>query len=637
MFANILSGVILEAKFDELFWNISKGLMNIVNAIEKAFRFVIGQGTLVDPSAGESVSSNDLLSNTFKQLFGAEGSLNKVYLYMVILCMLLMVVFTIIGVIKAQFTKDSVESMRKLAGKGFWSLFKMLLVPIFFFISLLLVGAIFDFLISLMQNNSSESLAAVLCRCFSTNPNIEWNSSYEVIKKFLAEDQFDFLLCILTSACLIVTLVTATLAVTKRFIKIFFYYITAPIVLSKSMLDEGKSWDLWKDNYLAQLLGAGGVIICMYLFVRIVPIVAHSIDVSITDDVVLRSILKIVFILGMSTVPAGATALMAQLISQGSGQNESNDLMHTQQMMGNGMRLAGLAAGKALAGGLTAMSGGAGGLAGVASKAIGIGGPGGAMGTAIGAAGTMNTMGAAVGGGASAGSAAMSLGQRIKNSELARATKVNQAAHQGGANWAIMRGGMLGAVGYAAARGVSLLGTTGKTLAKKAARGIGKIPNNKGISLADRREATKELKTARREAKHSQGRAVRGLAKENNIKPNRILTPEQRMDADAIVKNIDLLKKDGKEGSPIGSEKYFNKQFGIIEKAEEKIDKRLKDNKYPPEAAERFKQQMLGEKVSKIEREFKNSALSKNSSFQERMKNAKNYVSQKDASEGVEK
>ena len=95
-----------------------------------------------------------------------------------------------------------------------------------------------------------------------------------------------------------------------------------------------------------------------------VPIATSVVNSTFRDNGqnTIAAILKIVLILGMSTVPAGATAFIAQMVSQGAGQNESNDLMHAQQMLGNGMRLAGLAAGKALSGGLAALAGGGGGI-----------------------------------------------------------------------------------------------------------------------------------------------------------------------------------------------------------------------------------------------------------------------------------
>lgn len=361
---NLLAGIsaTVEAKFDELWWGICKGLMNIINLLEQAFTFVVGGSYVSDDGATSMSGTDNLLSQTFVRLFGKDGSMSKVYWSMVIICMCLMIIFVIIGAVRAQFQKDGPESLGKMVGKGFWSILKMLFVPVFFFISLAVVGFIFDQLLTLMAGNSSSSLVKTLCNCFSKDPKIEWNSDYSAISKSLEDGNFDFLLCILTGCCLIVTLATATLAVTKRFVKIFFYYVTAPMALSKSILDEGKSWELWKDNLLAQLLGAGGVIISMYIFVQVVPMVSKAIDDTNFDNnnVALKAILKIVFILGMSTVPAGSTALMAQLVSQGAGQNESNDLSHTQQMLGNGMKLAGAVAGKALAGSLTSLASGGG-------------------------------------------------------------------------------------------------------------------------------------------------------------------------------------------------------------------------------------------------------------------------------------
>ena len=376
-----------EATFDRMWWAICRSLMNIINLLEKAFKFVVGAQEVVGADSEVlSAESGDTLSYMFTRIFGSTGPFKSLYWQMVVLFVSLMVIFVIIGVIRAQFTKEPMESMKKMVGTSFWSMFKMVLVPIFFFLALLLTAQIFNFLLKAMDISSENSIAETLCDCFcegdAAKRDISFNSSYNAISEdYLSKEKFDFTLCILTSACLIVTIATAVIAVTKRFIKIFMYYITAPMVLSKSMLDDGKSWELWKDNLLAQLLGAGGVIIAMYLFIQIVPEVVDLIDRTFANKPAaeqgVAAILKIVFILGMSTVPASATAFVAQLVTQGAGQNESNDLMHAQQMLGNGMRLAGLAAGKALSGGLSALAGGGGGVS--AAMRGGAGGAGAAL------------------------------------------------------------------------------------------------------------------------------------------------------------------------------------------------------------------------------------------------------------------
>ena len=376
-----------EATFDRMWWAICRSLMNIIDLLEKAFKFVVGAQEVVGADSEVlSAGSGDTLSYMFTRIFGSTGPFKNLYWQMVVLFVSLMVIFVIIGVIRAQFTKEPMESMKKMVGTSFWSMFKMVLVPIFFFLALMLTAQIFNFLLNAMDIKSKASLAETLCDCFCdgdvAKQNISYKSSYDAIAAdYLSQDKFDFTLCILTSACLIVTIATAVIAVTKRFIKIFMYYITAPMVLSKSMLDDGKSWELWKDNLLAQLLGAGGVIIAMYLFIQIVPEIVDLIDRTFANkppaEQGVAAILKIVFILGMSTVPASATAFIAQLVTQGAGQNESNDLMHAQQMLGNGMRLAGLAAGKALSGGLSALAGGGGGFS--AAMRGGAGGAGAAL------------------------------------------------------------------------------------------------------------------------------------------------------------------------------------------------------------------------------------------------------------------
>lgn len=677
---NLICGISAWIDFDKIWWGICKSLLNIIYLLENVFKFAVGASDSFVTETGEATSANDLLTNTFVELFWSDGTLSKAYYYMVILCMVLMIIFVIIGILKAISAKETGPSIGKMTGKAFVSMFKMLLVPPFFLLALYLTGGVFQELIKIMgATEDSQSLAEILCECFSTDSSIKWNSEYSAISPWLQDGAFDYVLCILTSCCLIVTLVTATLAVTKRFVKIFSYYITAPMVLSKSMLDEGKSWELWKDNLLAQLLGAGGVIIAMYIFIRVTPLITKAIDESTMGEAALKGILKIVFILGMSTVPAGSTAFMAQLVSQGAGQNESNDLMHTQQMMGNGIRLAGLTVGKAMGGALSSLSAAGGsGTGALTSRMMGAfsGGAGGAaapvnMSAAGGTAGTLtnaaravvgeaaggtagafssggraatggtlgnvasatgavgqtanttvpslsavaaqgnafgiNTVGGVdaadgVGGGVSAqsgrttgGEANVSVGlDRIKNSGFMQAQKKNSTAHSGGVQFALMRGGVLGAAGYAAGRIVSRVGTgigsIVRSVGRKTATAIGKIPvSGDGQTISDKFVSRKGNQMAKK--------ATRLNSKEN-------LQAQRQQERLYFPLNKQIEKDGGNTGASASNVKrYIDIQLNNLEKRAQKVENVLQSPKYlnaSEDIKNAYRSQMLGGEINRL-------------------------------------
>lgn len=616
MFSYIQCGIkaTIEAKFDELWWSICKGLMNIIDLLDKAFRFVVGAAELRDNSA-EVIDSSGLLTQTFNNLFGAEGSMSSTYMYMVFFCILMMLIFVFIGIIRAQFQKDSCESLKKMAAKGFWSIIKMLMVPLFFFLALSLVGYIFAVLIALMSGGGDElKLADVVCRCFdSSGGNIDYRDSYSDIQDLLAQDKFDFVLCILTSCCLLVTLCTATLAVTKRFVKIFFYYVTAPMVLSKSMIDEGKSWELWKDNLLAQLLGAGGVIITMYIFLQVVPEIASIIDNSI-EDKALAAILKIVFILGMSTVPAGSTALMAQLVSQGSGQNESNDLMHTQQMLGNGLRLAGAATGKVLAGGLAAL-GGAGGLAGASRM---LGGAGGALGAGAGGAsvGGGGLASAAGGTGAAAKSGSAGIMGAIRNglskTQAGRDQLANGQRHQGGASLALMRGGAIGMLGYGAGRLASRVGTLVGTANRAILGKIGSSYRNSARGQA--RQIAKDAKANAEPSSRKANAAAKTAL--NQAKAQKMVEEKNKNRAAKENPVQSLMNKGSKNntGTNTALNKFYNKEIDALNKQAQSVNKTLSSDRYEnvgEKEKKDYRSNMLDGKIKKLEGQLRQGGASK--------------------------
>jgi len=388
---------------DTLWWGICRGLMQIIDWLGQAFNFLIG-ADMTDANGNGGTGGN--ISNLFVEIFkGSEGGVSVTQLYFWIMagCILFLGILAAIGAIKAQFTKGATDSLAQMGEKTLFSLIKMVSIPIVFFVALGAMGYIFNWLIEVMSNGSagSDSIAQKLCEaCTENNKFILFNESYDEGK---ISGNFNFLLCILSSCCLVVTLVTVSINLVKRIIEVFFYYLTAPVALARTPIDDGKSFDLWKENVVSKLLSAGGIIICMYLYYMITPIFIAQVeswqDLGANREVV-ANVIKILFIIGGSFVPANASMMLAQLISQGAGQNESNNLMHTQQMLGN----AGQLAGRALLGG-----------AGAAAAAVFGKGKGGAGSTASALGGAASAFTGAKGGGAAtmasaAGGAAPALG-----------------------------------------------------------------------------------------------------------------------------------------------------------------------------------------------------------------------------------
>lgn len=339
---------VLGLDLDKLWWNISSGLMEIVDWLGKAFNFLVGADT-IDASANQGQGDN--ISNLFVTIFnGNKGTANmtKLYLGIMLGCIAFLCIFVAIGAVKAQFTKGATDSLQNIGVKSLFAIVKMVAIPVVFFIALQAMGVIFQFLIGVMsQGSNSSSLAQSLCEaCYTGTGDIAFNMDYDELSRLVETGgEFNYLLCILASAFLVVTLVTVSITLTKRIIEVFFYYLSAPIAICRTPLDDGKSFELWKENVVSKLLSAGGIIICMYLFYAIIPLFNGAVTTWQAADVtgkrdVLANVLKILFVIGGSCVPASASMLMAQLISQGAGQNESNNMMHTQQMMGNATRLA---------------------------------------------------------------------------------------------------------------------------------------------------------------------------------------------------------------------------------------------------------------------------------------------------------
>lgn len=334
-------------------WLLVRSLLQIIDWLGQAFKFLVGADmTDASGNGGTGSNVNNLFENIFNGGAGEDGSwsMTDIYLHILFFSVILLGVCLAIGAIKAQFSKGATDSLATMGEKSLFAFVKMLAIPVVFLVALQAIGFIFNYLIGVMVEATgagNSSIAQMLCdACTMGEDKVYFDDNYDKTK--ITFENFNFVLCILSSAFLVITLVMVSINLVKRIIEIFFYYLTAPISLAKTPLDDGKSFDLWKENVIAKLFSAGGIIICMYLYYMIIPIFTATVQTWVTSGDglldtgsrgVVGCVLTILFILGGSTVPANASMMVAQLISQGAGQNESNNLMHTQSMVNSGLQL----------------------------------------------------------------------------------------------------------------------------------------------------------------------------------------------------------------------------------------------------------------------------------------------------------
>lgn len=358
---------VLGIDLNSLWWGTCQSLLEIVDTVGDCFDFLVGKADVsAEANGGQGGDINNLLVDLFK---GSDGGYTFTNMYTGIFLgsIVFFGMLIVIGAIKAQFSKEPGASLSQIGFKGFFAFLKILIIPAVFFVALQATGVIFNFLIEIMSGGAAtEKLADALCKaCAPAKSQISFTQDFDTMVDNVGgnSDNFSYMLCILSSCFLLVTLVTVCISLVKRIIEVFFYYLAAPIAIARTPIDDGKSYEQWKDNVIAKLLSAGGIIICMYLYYALIGKFTAAVDGWTAGSAAIKDMLKILFIIGGSMVPASASMLMAQLISQGAGQNEANNMMHTQQMMGNALRTAGLVGGKVLGSALTASGGTAKGIA----------------------------------------------------------------------------------------------------------------------------------------------------------------------------------------------------------------------------------------------------------------------------------
>ena len=432
----LLAGEVSLFDPNSWFFAVDKGVYWIVNAMETAYGYLAGIKPIsnsADVDTGGAEQVGDILLSNLR-----DSRIRMIFFYFTVAAAALLVIALAIGMIKACFVQDDqLGSRRKMLEKSIGAFAIMLLLPIIVFIGVIATSALFKFIQGVMLNvlgNEGGGIAqslheACLPRGYSNavkdliKSNGTW-LSYNTLSSEGASGEYQYFLGMIAGGILVYVLIAICTSLVERLVDVIFFYLIGPFVLARTPLDDGGSFKLWKDILIAKLLSAGGVILCMYLYLLLLG----NINVWFTPganepvaEYVAKTMVRVFFIIGGAFAVKKGALSIAQVISSNTGISEGMSQGQSLHMLSSGLRLGmGIAKGAlggAMMGMRTAMANGgnnaANGLKGaLAGRTTGLGGAGmmpTAGNDALGnAARSASAMSAGVGGGnAGAGAAAL--------------------------------------------------------------------------------------------------------------------------------------------------------------------------------------------------------------------------------------
>lgn len=349
------------AKFWEILYSFYQGILSIVDAVERVYMILSG----VEKLDG----NHDILEVLFN-----HDIVKSIFAVFCIVGLLIFFISLIVALIKAAGDKEANVSAKKVVMNCAKACLWIASMPVLIYLSLVVINVVlastFETIGDLMGTSGTDTVIAdSLWRSFFKPINNL--QTYEELMNTINEQKFNFLtpyhefadhfnmqngqnydyVFAFIAACIIlVSLGMGTIMLVERIINLVVLYFTSVPVVSAMPLDEGKRFDLWKDQVLSKMLGVVGSILAMYTYILVIGAIGSIIDN--TDSI--QRVVYITFLIGGAfTVPKG-NQIISSLIAQGLGTQDGMSQLQTGQMLGMGLRLGGK--GLALAGGAAGLA-----------------------------------------------------------------------------------------------------------------------------------------------------------------------------------------------------------------------------------------------------------------------------------------
>lgn len=272
------------------------------------------------------VTINGKPSDLLTSIISSEV-IKRVFLMIFIIGVILMVIFTMIALVKANY--QSKRNWKEILSKSGGSFLIALLIPFTVFAGILLTNVVMASINTAMNSViptgramiGGQFLVTIGTNAYIGNiPKIEADSNFvsgawdytnfDLVKQYYSINDMNYVVGILGSFVMLVMFVLSSITFVQRIFDTVLLYIISPVSISTIPLDEGNRFKVWKDMMIAKILSAYGVILSMNIFFLIMPIISN---ITFFQDGFQNGIVQIVFLIGGAFAVTKASRVISQL------------------------------------------------------------------------------------------------------------------------------------------------------------------------------------------------------------------------------------------------------------------------------------------------------------------------------------
>lgn len=341
-----------------LFYTLQAGICYLIDFIKRIFFKLCGLDTVTINGEQKDLVTSLVQSNT----------IHRVFLTIFLIGVILLTVFVIIALIRANYQQNEKKSRSTIFAKAGHSFLIFLLIPFLLVAGMTLVNTIMASINTSMQVYITDGQTYIGGQMLITSGSnafigdaservaietkfltgaLDYNN-LDVVKQYYNVADINYVIGILGGLVMLVMFAISSVTFIQRIFDIILLYIISPITVSTIPLDEGNRFRIWKDMLISKILGAYGIILVMNLFFLIMPQVSRM---TFFNNSFENGIVYVLFMIGGAFAITKANLVISQLCGSQAGGREFAQMIYNFR--------SGLAFTKATTGAIGSVIGGA--------------------------------------------------------------------------------------------------------------------------------------------------------------------------------------------------------------------------------------------------------------------------------------
>ena len=310
----------------ELLYGVSKSMYSIIDNLLACGNMLCG----IEPIryAGTEMDFLTFLLRNQNIVYAFTGA--------VLISIVLVAVFGVIAIIRTIASEKNQKTPAQVVVSVAKTILTFIFIPVAMAVLIFFTNTIMKVLYMTTTGGSQDGLGRFLAGAFGQDAlkdgvpsDFYLSSSFNYhstgnVKNFLDLSDYDYFFSWISSIVIIICIGAALLVFVDRAIAIVILFIFAPISMSTTVLDDGARFKLWRDQFISKFLMGYGCIIAINIYALIIAAITND-NLVFFDNTTLNNVMKIVIIVGGGVSMMRMQALVANLISAGSGTNEMRE------------------------------------------------------------------------------------------------------------------------------------------------------------------------------------------------------------------------------------------------------------------------------------------------------------------------